>query len=508
MSACANILVRTNQLEVELNFNKFNEKYDIFKLETTKSHFKSYAKILDKPVLDQKVRAIYFVSGKNIYVLMSKNERNKYNLKEAVKNTEDANNITITKVGSTVCENIVIQLLLNAIGSYEGCLEFLSFNNLTGHLYCIDPGLLKRMSSSSNKLKYIPSLEVAVTEDKCLTISVRTFVRFNLIKKYLLKQQYLPKYVLQSNNTLKRCLSDDVKDQKDRFVLRRFDGKKSNIKFLDVYNFNNFNKTKMGIIRKVLDIFNDKYSEICKISFKQIAVNTSITCRKKKGKLISENVTNIQSMLNEIGVNIVDSIGNNESSRCCNAIQDIIQEKYNVCTNIGKEILKNRLNICLIHNKDYYKENNDSHQNYTGVTVQHITIEDFNYERNSKKNCYVHSSVSSITQVIHEMLIKHDIERMQISLYDWSSLGVSDNVTFGLYVDDPDNKNLKKYFFMKVFPDGSFEFIKKDETTHGFCEYDDEYTDCVNILGDSNNVAGIVRFGNGGINLIGLHANA
>lgn len=448
MSARKSIQIKTNQLDIDLDLDKFNERYEIFRLDTTKDHFEKHAKILDKPVLEKKVRSIYFASGKSIYVLMPKENGNRFKLRAAIQDTEDTDNVRISKVSSdenenvtVTFENVALTLLLNALGSYEDDQEALSFNNLTGHLYCIDFGLITKMLDS-NRLRQIPSLEVAITKDKCLAVSVRTFTAYNLIKKQLPANKYYVKYILQSNKTLSRKLKDDAKENKDCFVLRQFNGKKSNIKFLDVYNLKNFKKTKMGIVYNVLEIFNEKYDGICKISFRSIAVDADISSKRKKGKLVCENTGNIQAMLNEAEIRIVDSIGNDESLRCCNAVKDIIKEKYGVVAEIGKRISKDRLNICLIHNEDYYQCKNDPHKNYIGASVQHLTIEDFDYERDAKKNRYTNTAISTVTQIIHEMLIKHDIEHRQILLYDWNGEYI---VIIILYRDGLKNLRTKCY---------------------------------------------------------------
>ena len=505
MTVDRNIQIKTNQLEVCIDFNAFNERYEIFRLETTRPYFKYYSRILDKPLLCNDVCSIYFTSqSKSIYVLMHKNVQNMYTLQKAKEGTEDANNITISCVKSSENEDIVLSLLLNALGSFEGSFSFLSFNNLTGHLYCFTPGLIER-EKDSNRIRRIISLEIAIRQNKCLMLSVRTFTRYDLIKRQLTKEQQMrePKYVfVVHNQTLRRRLTDDVKDRKDSFVLRQIHGEKSHIDFLNVYELECFKESKMGILQNILTLFNDKYQGICKISFKPITVASNIVC-KGTTTIAREDIRKSNAMLNEIGMQIVDGIGNGESLRCCNMVKDIIEQKYSVTNKhetkkvkpvIRKRISKERLNICLIHDEDHYKGKNDPHKNYIGATVQHITLEDF---RNLK------TAKSAVSQVIHELLIKHDIERRKISLFNWDELGMLDNVTFGMGIPGTEQNSANRFFFMRIQPDGSFEFIEqKDELV----ESANEYSDCVNILADSlenaKDVAGLVRFGNGDINII------
>ena len=106
---------------------------------------------------------------------MIKDTANKSRLKEVLFKTENGDKITIAQMDiAAVEQRIIISLLLNALGSYE--LDFLRFNNLTGHLYCFHPKWLKKSTrKNESKILKIPCLEISITNDLRLTIDVRTF---------------------------------------------------------------------------------------------------------------------------------------------------------------------------------------------------------------------------------------------------------------------------------------------------------------------------------------------
>ena len=93
------------------------------------------------------------------------------------------------------------------------------------------------------------------------------------------------------------------------------------------------------------------------------------------------------------------------------------------------------------------------------------------------------------------MLIKHDIEIGRISLFDWDSLGINDEISCGMRTTIDEEE---RYFFMKIKPDGSFGF---EEQKMDLFELN-EYTDYVNIFTDAKDVSGIIRYSNGDINVI------
>lgn len=477
-----NIPIKTNQLKVDIDFAALDQKYDIFMVETTDRYFNRGAYILDTPLLSNNVRSVYFDSGKCFYVLMLKNLANKIHLKEMLIDSEGGDKIMLTAISSsTVSQRALLSLLLNAIGSYD--LEFLRFNNLTGHLYCFHPKWMKKSGrSSDSKIVKIPCLELSITDELRLSMSVRTFTSELLKSKIVFKkrkfEQY-PKYTLAANNTLRRRLSSDT----DKcFILRQTQGDKTEIPFLDIQNREKFETSKMGIVKTVLNHFNKKYESLCRLQFQTIDEYVSADSPRA---LVRENKKVVQRLLENKGIRVVDYICNDYSARFCEDICAILKEKYGVSAVIGKRVARNQLNLCVIHNAEYYNGTDDPHANpHDGYTVQHITLENF-----------IGSADAAISTVVHEMLIKHDIKIGQISLFDWDSIGISNEISFGMRASIAEKE---RYFFMNIKPDGSFGFEEQKMDLFAL----NEYTDCVNIFTDAKDVSGIIRYSNGDINII------
>ena len=477
-----NIPIKTNQLKMDVNYTLLDQKYDIFKVETIDKYFSRGAYILDAPLLCSNVCSVFFDSGKCFYILMRKHRENKARLKETLCNTEAGDKITISELDVTsVNQRAMLSLLLNALSSYD--LEFLRFNNLTGHLYCFHPKWLKKSRKhNESQIVKIPCLEFSVTNELRMMLSVRTFTSELLKNLIVFKkrtfEQY-PKYILAANNTLRRKLSTDT----DKcFILRQTKGDKTEIPFMDIQNLEKFEASKMGIVTTVLSGFNKKYDGICHIQFQ--AIEEYISANSTKG-LVRENKRSIQDLLTTQKIRIVDQIGDSYSSKLCDDICTILNKKYGVAAASGKRIVKDQLNICVIHNAKYYDGENDPYsKTHDGYTVQHITLEDFMGNANA-----------AISTIVHELLIKRDIEDGQITLFDWSSLEVGEEVSFGLcgIVNDEE-----RYFFMNIRPDGSFCFEEQKPDLFTL----NDYSDCVNIFTDSDDVAGVIRYANGDINII------
>ncbi len=474
--------IKTNQLSVTLYEKAFDEKYDLFRVETTDKYFKHGAYTMDAPLLCNNVVSVFFESGKAFYVLMRKAASNKNALISVFSATENAEKITIFPMMVDEADHrVVVSLLLNALGSYE--LDCLRFNNLTGHLYCFHPKWLKKSTRNNESVVLkIPCLELSVTRELRLTMAVRTFTSERLKRQIVFTkrpfEQY-PQYVLSASNTLRRKLASDTQKS---FILRQTKGDKTEIPFLDIQNKDKFEATKMGVLTNVLEHFNKKYAGICSLALQEVEGYTSLDWSRSVAK---ENRIAVKNLVSENPIRIIDMIGDQYSAIFCEDIQFILQKKFGIQSSIGKRVSKGHLNICLIHEAAYYDGVNDPHDKiYDGIAVQHITLENFAGLANI-----------AISAVIHELLIKKDIQSRQITLFDWPSLGITDDISFGIRKTIQD---VDRYFFMKVSPNGAIDFF---EQTLNMFEMN-EYADCMNIFAESKDVVGAIRYANGDINVI------
>ena len=167
----------------------------------------------------------------------------------------------------------------------------------------------------------------------------------------------------------------------------------------------------------------------------------------------------------------------------------MLLNKYGVKAGRSRRAKKDKLNLCVIHNKEYYEGINDPHDKvYADVAVQHIKFEDF-----------ADSSEFAIDTVMHEIIIKKDLQEGVISLFDWTSLGIKENIFFGTEVEI---EEVNRYFFMKISPDGSFTIREQELTLFEM----NEYSECVEIFENARTngevVKGIIKTESGIINVI------
>lgn len=478
--------IKTNSLDYVIDKQKIEEKYDIFCLETSEKYIKRGAYILDVSVMCNDIKAIKFESGRKMLLLMSKNLDNKRKLKELLGEVTDGDKFSVLPVAiSELKDHLLIQLLLNALGSYDS--EFLKCNNLTGHLYCFHPYWIKRGKEKKEDVIWqVPCLELNVAEKLYLNLAVRTFTSERLKKKITFtkrKFEDYPQYIFSANNTLRRKLKGE---EETCFILRQLDDRKTTLAFLEFQSLSKYEQSKMGVLNAIITIFNDKYEGICRLGFREEPIIERVDYSKSVQR---ENIKRVKTVLDAKGIHIVDQINDTYSSMFCEDIRNLLHTKYGIEATLGKRVAQDKLNIILIHNAEYYNGVNDPHdKNYEGIAVQHITFEDFS-----------DSSEFAIATVIHEVIIKKDLEEKKISLFDWEKLGFTQSVSFGMEAEMDD---VKRYLIMTVRPDGTFEIKEQEMTLFEI----NEYTEMIEIFEqartDSEIVKGVIRFADGSMNVI------
>ena len=477
--------IKTNQLTYTFDKELFSKNYDIFCIRTSEKHFKNGAYIIDAPLLSNNVCSVLFKSGREIFVLMKSNGSNKSLLKNAILKEDGADRITISQVTpNSLKDDIAFQLMLNSLGNYESPL--LKFNNLTGHLYCFHPNwLIRGRKSEADVVFKVPCLELRLSSKFRLNMEVHTFTSELLRNKIEFKKKKFdeyPKYIFSAHNTLRRKLKDDVGYS---FIMRQTKNAKTEIAFLDIQNIDRFNQSKMGILTTVLENFNVRFSSIAHLDFESITDYKALDYTRS---VANENKQAISDLLSIKPIKIVDCIDDEYSKIFCKEICDLLLSKYGIKTSCGKRVAKDHLNIRVIHNAAFYADSDDPHRIFNDVAVQHITFEDFS-------EC----SEFAISTVIHEMLIKADLVKQKISLFDWNTLGLKEDIDFGIEVTDEQNT---KYIFMTIHSDGTFNI---SEQTLNLFEAN-KYNQCVEIFENAKmnsvKVHGIIRDALGNINII------
>lgn len=467
--------IRINKLHAELNYNMIDEKYHIFNITTSEKYFKQGASIFDESLLEENVLSVCFQKGNSFYILMNRANANKRAIVNHLHSCNGGEKITVElKKGSEIPKHILVQLFLNALSNYDD--DELAFNNLTGHLYCYHRTWLKY---SKGEISQIHALEINVKEDLLLLSSVRTFSSEKLKSKIEFKKRKFeeyPKYVFGASRTLRRRLKDD---NEVAYIMRQVRGVKKEIPFLLIQNLEKYESSKIGMIDRIISLSNKQYSQFLNLSFKEY-LEVARVDYKTENK--NENKDIITSLLSNVKINVIDCIGDTYSQTACENLKELFLLNYNHKIHFSTKLCKSALNIRLIHNKEYYLDDDQYLSNTKGYVVQHITLEDFNT-----------SALFAVNSIITELLIKDDLKNGKISLYNWEKLAFNKTWLFA-YSEKVEEGN--RYFIMSIKPDGSFSIKEQELDLFSYNEYtmfvelfEDRATTARCIVSDGENIS-------------------
>lgn len=473
--------IQTNKLRVELKTDLLSDVYEVFNVKTSEKHFgngNNAAKLVDDFTNEKFVLSVVYDHGNSFYMMLRKSNENKININNALKKLSGTENISLEEVAiGTMPRNIMVQLLINSLGTYEG--KILGFHNITGHFYIHHP------SWNKSKSKQIITLELKITKDILLDWNVRTFTAISqqkFIKFGKKKFNEYPEYILEKDNILKRI---EKGTDPDAYILRQTGAKKSNIKFLVIDTSENFQKTKMGVICDCIDKFNATFNNMAHIDFDYF-------CEYQEEHISTQLIKEMQKRFETIAsshkIVLVDSVLDSTSTLCIEALKQKLTIFFTCKVSIQKKTRRDSINIILIHEDEYYKDKEDPHDKiHKGFAVQHVTIEAIAHLMNSdtEKETGWKSVLDCLMQ---EVLIKDDIKTKHISLVNWADYGYSNNLIFGICHKDEDNN--KHFYFMTIAPNGEFTIEEKENTLFE----QNEYQDCIDIFGEED-VIGIVKNG-------------
>lgn len=466
-----------NKIIPQFNYKKIDETYDIFCLTTSKNYIERGAMIIDTPLFEKSIKAVMFDDSRKLYLLIEHKENNRTKVKNILSEPKYGRTMSFEKLHSfQLSERHLLQLLLNGLVSRNHPL--LRFNNLTGHLYVFKPNWLDK-NKKENSIWGIKTLEIQVSDSLVIKLAVRTFTSTKLKNEITFGKKKLkdyPKYILSTEtNSIRRKTAEDNQLNENTFIMRQVDNEKNSITFLNISNNDAFEASKIGVLTEIVDEFNSRYSGLASISFESVNEYETIVTTKTK----EENIKSVKSFLENKSIKIVDCICEEDTKVYCNEIANLIKKEYGVKAKIGVRLSKKALNIRLIHNQEFYESNNldnDPHQdNLNGYSVQHITFEDF-----------MAGGKYAISAVIHELIIKDDINKGKISLYDWSSLGFYKTISFGYSTGGKS----PRYFFMNITPQGLFDFSEQQNDLFTF----NEYSSCMQIFDDDEKVVGAIKY--------------
>lgn len=454
----------TNKLVVEYDYDLVDRDFDFYEIATTDKYIPRGAYILDKPNCEFKAESVVFDDHTTLYVMFRKSTVSRMRL---VKMIDDDKLMVNTLQASRLKTYILFRLFLFALNNYEN--QELSFNNITGKLYICRPDWMAK-----NK-KTFTALGINVDSEMNIVAEAVTFSLLSNFKNVKKFKDY-PKYIFSNKNcALKRVASDDY--GQEVYIKRTSFNKKSVFPYFE-FAPKSLKNNKMYYIYDVLAIMSQKYGQYFSFKFDEIEIAKSI------GHFRDEHfMDKALSQFKNYKLNFVNFVKGAEFSNDFDDMVNRIVEGRNSNYHISSHISADECNIALIHNEDYYLDNDyaDPYKSFDRKSIiQCVSIEDSAYK-------IIEEKTAIIDTIIKEVVIKHDIiNTKHISLDDWESFNFASDWIFGRACDN-------RVYFLTVHPDGMFEFLTKQNNFDSFNS--DILDDCANILFDDNQEKYVVSNG-------------
>lgn len=441
----------TNELTITCDYSSIDKEYDIFQIRSSGKYIKRGSKVLDLGL--NGLKSIAFDDGASAFVLFNKKSVRTSELQEIV---ED--DLMVKKLdASDLKPYILARLFLLALGSSD--YEDYSFSNLTGKLYLFKSEWISRNRKSFKALNI--DIKSTNNETSKITCSACTFSSIKLFKSPKILETY-PRYVFSVRGTLKRVFEKTD----ESYIKKGHSSKKAEVPFIS------FLKTdkklcKSFLVLSTIEKLNRLFGNQIKLELKEREI-----VKKLDSKKDSEFFEKIVELLIGKTIYLTNMDEAQEDRISFDLLVERTQELLPLTNVIVSDCVKAKeMNIVLIHNQEYYKDNDlpDPYSSFDRSTpIQCVTLEDA---------CNKDSEVIYKT-IIKELLIKNEIiNGRKFTIDDWSSYGYTQPWIFGIMSNNDS-------YFMKIMPNGEFKLIKKNGLFTSFKE--ETYTSLEQLLMNAN----------------------
>jgi hypothetical protein len=242
-----------NEIEIgkSVNYAELDRLYDFYLIENHGEYYKKTARVFDNPLISSNVLAVQYTSGPCFILMLKKDRMNEATISKIINDAQKEGYDLTKKKLSVPFENFqhsLVQILFNALAKSTKK----EVSNLGGKLYCF----------SEKTRKQIFCVELKISKGYRLHLEGKTFTE--VLDR---KEREKPLYSLQLNNMLTRC-SNSNSEQKC-YQEGQYKGTRHQISFLDVANVSKFEKTKVGILSKMLHKFEKQYGDCLPIQMKE-----------------------------------------------------------------------------------------------------------------------------------------------------------------------------------------------------------------------------------------------
>jgi hypothetical protein len=447
------VSIWTTQLDVQFDVPAIDRDFVILRFQRQVGGKWYGAPMLDRLLADFNAESVLFRYGPYAYALF----RRPVDVRELRARLRDHQDFAEAAVEQAIplaevdksercacCAEWLAQLLVNSLSSSQSRIADFHFCNLTGECYLLHPALSRRKG-------VLDALAFRIADSYVLETALTRF-RTSAPEHFSARQ---PHYVLApATRSLRRVFSPQ--GQTTLYVRRGLSGTKAEIPFVDFSSAKAFHASRAGCIRSFLQLAQKRLAPYLELSPGLLDVDHVLALNST----VIRNDASLRRLMLGRRFRVVDKVRNGDSQKLSLELRrqlvDLVPDPKQVRR--AKLDSRDAVNLCIVHRASYYSENGESDPydaSTDAIQRQHVTIEDFGSDPDA-----------GARTLVKEMLIKDDLAKGQLTLFDWPSLGCAGDWTFGLLHRDHSDRNAPHHYaFMSIQPDGKFtcEWLRSDD---------------------------------------------
>ena len=455
-------MIHTNQMEIAFDFEAITRDFSIFEAKRDQGNYWK-SRIPDVALQECRALAVVYEWGPSCYILYHRASVEQYSLKQALECCED--NVRVQEISpqelAKTKKHLLAQLLCNALPSIQASGEL--YHNVTGKLYYMQPGW---SYYRKEVLASFWTLQISFTKDCCVKLEVKTFSNVRIRQDRKNKPQYLfdPECYM-----LRRALRDDPGKSTDHFVIAALNQRRKNVvPFLEFGSLSDYQNCKVGILHQFLRDVRTSLSPYLSLTMASLDESAHLgVCSSV------DSMTGIRNRLKETPLYLEDTV-QNEQSRTLISMLRYELAQYSQVTLMEGTPQKGDALLRIIHYPLFYEDHPEDDEYFKApkhCIVQHVTVEDFQLTGMNSRGTREKED-HKLLKVIQELAIKIDINRRQMSWYDWGKLRFNAPVTFVIASSDYKDQNTPIcYDMLRIQPGGELYF---ESWQQSFCDDNSE----------------------------------
>lgn len=487
------MLITTNRIKVDFDVDAINRDFAFLRLERQDKGKNWYgAALLDSFLGDDfNAAAVLYRYGKYAYV-MFRRPVDLYSLQARIRSHQsfadfhdgavcgvNARSLRDEEEGA-ICEAWLLQILLNGLAaSRSDKYPELNYCNLTGKLILME-------NLSRRKKDSLKAAEITVTTDYLLQVSISLFRKTVSVlteKKYVRDEDRRrtldnilsrPRYAIHGGRgVMRRVLpvEESGEDPTKTYIQCGEYGRRAEAPFLDFTGSSAFASSRGGIYHQILQRAGEELSDYAAINLvpRRVDEARSFSGWRLNGE---KGLKGLKAMAADVPFHIVDCVRTWDSREIVSNLKGQLFPGYaEIPVSEGDGEVEGALNFRIVRNAAYYRERGeeDPYVPFDGRVVrQHLTVEDIMDEKGE-------ISPPAVKTMVKEALIKRDLTRGRISLFDWSSFNFKKDWVFGIEAETTGRgirRRLDSARFVKIRSCGAFVIHTVQAGLSAESEYD------------------------------------